>query len=164
MSARAAAGDAATVAAVAAFLYREAELLDERRLREWLELYAEDATHWIPQGESSDPVHDVWIACNDRRRLEERVLRVESGFAYSQDPPSRTCRVIGNVRIVEERDGELHVASNMILAEVRRERQQIYCGAVRHRLVRAGDGFAIRHKELRLVNSDVPLGNLTFLL
>lgn len=144
---------------ITAFLYHEAALLDERRYEEWLELYADDATYFIPQ-DGGDPVHGVSIAYDDRRRLQERVMRLSSGFAFSQDPPSRTCHVIGNVRMT----GELEVASNLILAEVRRGRQRVYCGPVQHRLVRDGDGYRIGYKEVRLVNSDVPLGNLTFLI
>ena len=33
---------------IAAFLYREAELLDERRHEEWLALLAEDIRYWMP--------------------------------------------------------------------------------------------------------------------
>src|SRR5258707_12760170 len=33
---------------IADFLYREAELLDERRYREWLDLLADDIRYWMP--------------------------------------------------------------------------------------------------------------------
>ena len=33
---------------IAEFLYREAELLDERRYDEWLELLADDIRYWMP--------------------------------------------------------------------------------------------------------------------
>jgi benzoate/toluate 1,2-dioxygenase subunit beta len=152
------------VAAVAEFLYREADLLDSRRLEEWLELYTEDAIYWIPQGDEPDHVHHVSIAYDDRRRLHERVLRLASGFAFSQDPPSRTCHVVGNVRIVGESDGDLLVESNLVLAEMRRGTQSVYAGKVSYRLVPTGDSFMVRGKTIRLINSDVPLSNLTFLI
>jgi benzoate/toluate 1,2-dioxygenase beta subunit len=145
------------------FLYHEAQLLDERRFEEWLELFTEDAVYWIPQGDEADPVHHVSLAYDDRRRLRERVLRLASGFAHAQDPPSRTCHLVGNVR-VEEADGELDVASSLIVAEVRRNAQSIYAGHVEHRLARDGDGYRIRRKVVRLVNSDIPLGNVSFLI
>src|SRR5205814_5944535 len=102
---------------VEGFLYHEAQLLDERRFEEWLELFTDDALYWVPEGEEEDPVRRVSIAYDDRRRLHERVLRLQSGFAYAQDPPSRTCHLVGNVR-VQEADGELDVASSLIVAEV----------------------------------------------
>jgi 3-phenylpropionate/cinnamic acid dioxygenase small subunit len=145
------------------FLYHEAQLLDERRFDDWLALFTDDAVYWIPQGDDADAVHRVSLAYDDRRRLRERVLRLESGFAHAQDPPSRTCHVVGNVR-VRDADGELDVASSLIVAEVRRNAQTIYAGHVEHRLLPDGEGYRIRRKVVRLVNSDVPLGNVSFLI
>ena len=157
------AGERAT-AAVAEFLYHEADLLDSRRYEDWLALYTEDAIYWIPQGDETDHVHHVSIAYDDRRRLHERVLRLASGFAFSQDPPSRTCHVVGNVRVAGEIDGDLDVRSNLVLAEMRRGVQSIYAGQVTHRLVPTGESFMVRRKTIRLINSDIPLSNLTFLI
>lgn len=155
------------------YLYREAALLDERRYREWLELFTDDATYWVPQAGGEDPKRLVSISYDDRRRLEERVLRLEGGFAFAQDPPSRTCRVVGNVVLddtgegAEQEEGDLPVSSNLMVAELRRAEQTVYAGRVEHRLVRedGGDGnLRIRRKVIRLINSDAPLGNLSFLL
>ncbi len=52
-----------------------------------------------------------------------------------------------------------------LITELRKGRQSLYSGHVRHLLVPGGEaGFLIRAKEIRLVNNEVPLGNLTFLL
>lgn len=157
------AGESA-VRAVEEFLYQEADLLDSRRYEEWLALYTEDAIYWIPQGDEPDHVHQVSIAYDDHRRLHERVLRLASGFAFSQDPPSRTCHVVGNVRVAGEIDGDLDVRSNLVLAEMRRGVQSVYAGQVSHQLVPTGGSFMVRRKTIRLINSDVPLSNLTFLI
>jgi benzoate/toluate 1,2-dioxygenase beta subunit len=106
----------------------------------------------------------VQIAFDDKRRMTERVLRLQSGFAYSQDPPSRTVHLIGNVRVRGEVDGELDVASSLSIAEVRRGQQRVYYARVVHRLVDGDDGLRIRRKEVHLANSDLPLGNVTFLI
>lgn len=157
--------DPVRTADVAAFLYLEAELLDARRFEEWLALYAEDATYWIPQGPDADPRTDVQIVLDDRRRLRERVLRLTSGHAYSQDPPSRTVHLISNVRIAAEEGEALTVDSAQMVTEVRRNRQTIFVGHFRHELVPGAEGsWLIRRKEIRLANSDVPLGNVTFLI
>lgn len=146
------------------FLYHEAALLDERRFEDWLELYTEDAIYWIPQGDEPDPSRTVSIAYDDRRRLRERVLRLASGFAYSQDPPSRTCHVVGNPRVRTGGNGEVELSSNLIVAEVRRATQNLYAGRVEHLLVPTDDAFKIKRKVIWLLNSDVPLGNVTFLI
>lgn len=150
---------------VSQFLYHEAALIDERRYREWLELFTDDALYWVPQLEGEDPERLVSISYDDRQRLGERVLRLEGGFAHAQDPPSRTCHLVGNVAIVGEKEGELEVHSNLVVAEVRRSRQSLYGGRVEHRLARGENAaLKIRRKVVRLINSDAPLGNLSFLL
>jgi 3-phenylpropionate/cinnamic acid dioxygenase small subunit len=157
-------GSERDVRAVEEFLYHEADLLDSRRYEEWLALYADDAIYWIPQGDEADHMHHVSIAYDDRRRLHERVLRLASGFAFSQDPPSRTCHVVGNVRVAGEIDGDVDVRSNLVLAEMRRGVQNVYAGQVAHQLVPTGESFMVRRKTVRLINSDIPLSNLTFLI
>jgi benzoate/toluate 1,2-dioxygenase subunit beta len=146
------------------FLYHEAALLDGRQFDDWLELYTDDAVYWIPQGEEADPVRKVSIAYDDRRRMHERVLRLSGGFAFSQDPPSRTCHVVGNPRVLSDSNGELELTSNLLVAEVRHDAENIYAARVEHLLVPNGDTFLIRRKVIWLLNSNVPLGNLSFLI
>ena len=145
------------------FLYHETALLDERRFEEWLELFTDDALYWIPQGDEADPVRHVSLVYDDWQRLHERVLRLSSGFAYSQDPPSKTCHLVGNVQVADTADGELEVSSTLLVAEVRRNTQSLFAGRVAHTLVPENGSFRIRRKIVRLVNSDVPLGNVSFL-
>lgn len=145
------------------FLYHEAELLDGRHLDEWLALWTDDALYWLP-AEAEAPDRKVSLVYDDRARLGERVRRISSGFAYSQQPPSRTCHVIGNVRITDRGEDALRVASTCVVTEIRRGGQRLYSGPVEHLLVPDGDGWKIRRKVVRLVNGDTALGNLTFLL
>jgi len=120
--------------------------------------------YWIPQGDEPDARRAVSIAYDDRQRLHERVLRLTGGFAHSQDPPSLTCHLVGNVRVLTAADDALDVASNVVIAEMRRNVQNIYAGRVQHTLVPTGDSYRIRRKVVRLVNSDTPLGNVTFII
>lgn len=147
------------------FLYYEASLLDRRAHEEWLALYTDDAEYWVPQRDGDDPTRDVSIVFDDWSRLHGRVVRLSSGFAYSQEPPSRTSRLIGNVRVKDDgADGLVEVEASMIIVEVRRGTQKVYAGATEHFLRPAADSFLIRRKVVRLVNGDLPLGNVSFLL
>lgn len=146
------------------FLYYEAALLDGRQFDDWLELYTDDAVYWIPQGKEGDPARKVSIAYDDRRRMHERVLRLAGGFAFSQDPPSRTCHIVGNPRVLSNSNGGIELTSNLLVAEVRHNVQNIYAARVDHLLVSNGDTFLIRRKVIWLLNSDLPLGNLSFLI
>ena len=59
-------------------------------MEEWLELYAPECLYWIPSAtDAPDPRFNVQLEIHDRRRLEERVARLRTGFAYSQHPPTR---------------------------------------------------------------------------
>jgi benzoate/toluate 1,2-dioxygenase beta subunit len=106
----------------------------------------------------------VSLLYEDRKRLVERVQRLGGGFAYAQEPPSRTVHLVSNVQVTGESEGLLAVSSVLMVTEARRGRQNVYAGEVDHRLRRTETGYSITFKEIRLVNSDSPLGNLTFLL
>src|SRR5688572_13479209 len=98
------------------FLYREAALLDERRFHEWLDLLTEDIEYWRPirstqaRGvEAHEPTQLGEAAFFDENKgyLEERVRKLGTGLAWSEDPPSRTRHLVSNVRILEQRaDGD----------------------------------------------------------
>lgn len=148
------------------FLFLESALLDARDFDAWLGLYAEDAIYSIPLG-TADHDHKVSIAYDDHRRLVERVIRFNSGFAYAQEPPSTTVHLIGNVRLEAEKldeGAELQVASSLIVTEVRRGHQNVYAALVQHALRPEGGSFLIVRKDIRLANSALPLGNLAFLI
>lgn len=91
-------------------LYAEARLLDARRYREWLEFLTDDVVYWIPirnvrcAGESEHEFTaygEPAFYDENRRLLEARVLKLESGWAWAEDPPSRTRHHLSNVVIVE---------------------------------------------------------------
>lgn len=147
-------------------LYREAELLDTRQYRAWLDLFGPEAIYWIPLREGqTDPENELNIVYDDRNRMEDRVDRLESGFAYAQEPPSRTARVIANVRVMpEDGSGALCVRSAFTLVEVRAGRQHVLGGHYLHRLGWVDGRLLILSKRADLVNSEEPLDNLTFLV
>jgi p-cumate 2,3-dioxygenase beta subunit len=153
--------------AVQAFLYDEAALLDGWKLKEWLELCTDDVVYWLPIGSGSsepDPTQQVSIAYDDRLRLEERVARLLSGAAHSQDPPSETVRVIGNIRVLPGDPGQLLVRSSFSLFESRLGRDRQYAGHLEHMLVEDGDTLRIRQKRVRLIQSESFLPNLSFIV
>nr|WP_228281445.1 aromatic-ring-hydroxylating dioxygenase subunit beta [Rubrobacter marinus] len=147
------------------FLFREAALLDDMRLDEWLELFTDDATYWIPEGKDDlDPKRETSILYDDRFRMEDRVWRLVRGPAHAQIPPSRTRRMISNVEVEESEDGEVVVYSNFAIFEVRRNEQRIFAGRYEHRLRLGEDALRIRRKKAMLVNNASPLYNLTFMV
>jgi len=90
--------DDSLLAAVEAFLYREARLLDEGEFEAWRQLFAEDGLYWIP-GEpgQSDPATTVSILREDKAMLEMRVRRLGHPRAFALEPRPRTVHSLGNV-------------------------------------------------------------------
>jgi benzoate/toluate 1,2-dioxygenase subunit beta len=145
------------------FLYHEARLLDTQRFEEWLELFTDDATYWVPlEQNQKDPVETSSIIHDDRTLLELRVRQARHPRAHARQPLARTVHQVGNV-MVEEGQDEIRVNSTLQLVEFRNERQRLYGALVQHRLRRAGESFRIAHKRVDLVNSEGELDGIAVL-
>src|SRR2546423_13722104 len=80
---------------------KEARLLDQLRFDEWLAMYAGECIYWVPgTPEAGDPRREIAISFDDRRRMEDRIYRLRTGYAWSQAPKSRTGRTISNTELV----------------------------------------------------------------
>ncbi len=146
------------------FLNREAWLLDHERLDEWLELFTDDATYWIPlQANQGDPLTTSSIVYDDRRLLEVRVRQFQHPRAHARTPAPRTVHQIGNVQVLEAGKRDMRVSSTLVLVEYRRERQRVWGALVEHRLRRTADGLRIAAKRVDLVNSEAELDGIVCL-
>jgi 3-phenylpropionate/cinnamic acid dioxygenase small subunit len=153
-----------TGAEAEAFLYREAWLLDHGRLDEWLALFTEDATYWVPlEANQRDPLETGSILYDDRRLLEVRVRQTKHPRAHARVPAPRTVHQVGNVQVVADDGRELTVASTLVMVEYRRERQRVWGALVEHRLRRTRDGLRIAAKRVDLVNSESELDGIACL-
>jgi benzoate/toluate 1,2-dioxygenase beta subunit len=150
---------APSVAECEQFLVHEARLLDEGRFEEWLALFTADAWYWVPSQPNQDNPRDtISLMYDDRRLLETRVRRLAGPRIYSQEPRSRTSRMIANVTIEEaDADGKAcTVRSKFQVLEYRREEQRSFGGTCFHRLVRTETSIQIAWKRVDLVNCDAP--------
>ncbi len=105
-----------------ALLEHEARLLDQhpaRRLADdvhaGMRLLGALST---PTG--GDPRSEIAVTFDDRRRLEDRVYRLRTGYAWSQAPTSRTVRLVTNVEVFdtgrsEHADGALELHDLRVL-------------------------------------------------
>jgi 3-phenylpropionate/cinnamic acid dioxygenase small subunit len=153
------------------FLYHEAELLDQHRYAEWLDLFTADAVYWLPMEDGSDPGLVPSILHDDKKMMQMRVHQFSKRH-YSQRPPSRTAHVISNVIVVAgERDDEAIVRCVVMITELREGdylqrglgEQRVFSGYCEYRL-QQGERLAITMKKLVLVNRESPIVNLSFLL
>jgi len=142
-------------------LYREAALLDEWRLEEWLQMLTEDAAYYVPPNDHPDGDHltTLFILADDIVRIRERVKRLMSPECHAEYPHSRTRRLISNVRIVGTEGDLVTVAANFVCNRYRRyERVREYVGAYRYVLRRQGAELHI--KERRVIIDAHELGSL----
>ncbi|MFT6432117.1 MAG: biphenyl 2,3-dioxygenase beta subunit [Candidatus Azotimanducaceae bacterium] len=110
------------------FLYHEAELLDARRLDEWLDLLTDDIHYWMPIRRTTQAKEThleftkpggVAFFDDDKSVLTMRVQRLSVGRAWAEDPPSRTRHLITNVRVADIDGEELTVHCNFQLYRTR---------------------------------------------
>ena len=152
------------------FLYHEARLLDTQQYEAWLELFAADATYWVPlEHGQKDPFSTSSIIHDDRTLLELRVKQIRHPRAHARLPLARTVHNISNIVPLGEANGELRIGSNLTVVEFRNEKQRLYGALVEHRLrphwdEKAGDTFKIAHKRVDLVNSEGELDGIAILL
>jgi 3-phenylpropionate/cinnamic acid dioxygenase small subunit len=143
------------------FLLHEARLLDDGKFDEWLALFTADAWYWVPsEPDQADPFETVSLIYDDRRLLETRVRRLSNPRMYSQEPRSRTSRVVSNITLEESERNSCTVRSKFMMIEYRREQQRLFGGTALHRLVQA-DRIMIAWKRVNLVNCDAPLDGIT---
>jgi len=144
------------------FLLHEARLLDEGKFDDWLALFTPEVRYWVPSepGQES-PLETVSLIYDDRRLLETRVRRLSSPRIYSQEPRSRTSRIVTNVTIEEDPDpASTLVRSKFMLVEFRRNEQRIFGGTSFHRLTNADGEIRIAWKRVDLVNCDAPMDGI----
>ena len=109
------------------FLLHEARLLDEAKFDDWLALFSADGWYWVPSEPGQDNPRDtVSLIYDDRRLLETRVRRLASPRMYSQEPRSRTSRIVANVTVEEADNEACTVRSKFVMVEYRREHQRLF--------------------------------------
>jgi 3-phenylpropionate/cinnamic acid dioxygenase small subunit len=131
------------------FYIREAWLLDERRLGEWLDLFTDDVLYFLPRRKNVPrreahreltPLGDLAILEEDKRYLRMRVERLDSGMAWAEDPPSRTRHLIGNLEVTPREDGEVAARTAFLVYRSHLETDHQLLSGCREDLLRRVDG------------------------
>lgn len=158
------------------FLRTEAWLLDDLRFEEWTQLLAPEIHYRAPIRRNvtdsklvGNPAtfsgdHELSHFNEDADSIRVRLLRLRSGAAWSEDPPSRTRRMIGNVLVTHtDSDDEYDVRSAFLVHRVRMERDvELYAGERRDRLRRTSTepGFQIVTRLILFDHALLPAGDI----
>lgn len=142
-------------------LEEEARLLDNDRLEGWLKLFAAECVYWVPATVTGgDPRREVAISFDDRRRMEDRVYRLRTGFAWSQKPKSRTVRLISNVEVFRTaNDNGRMVRSNFLISEFRGFETRYLPGWAGHRYIERNGRWEIQARQVNLLECDQCIRN-----
>jgi 3-phenylpropionate/cinnamic acid dioxygenase small subunit len=163
---------------VADFLYHEAELLDERRYAEWLDLLADDIRYWMPmrrnvkfgEGEREFTREGTDIAWFDEGKdtLTRRVRQIETGIHWAEEPQSRISHLVSNVQLVEATPlvaeaREVTARCRFLIYRNRVETEtDILVGKREDVLRRGSEGWQIARRKIILDQSVLLSKNLTF--
>jgi p-cumate 2,3-dioxygenase subunit beta len=149
------------------FLYEEAALLDDWRLDEWLELLTDDATYEVPSTDTpdGDPQHTLSLIADDKTRIRSRVAQLLGKSAWAENPPSRTRRMISNVRIRRVEGDAIDVTANFVVYRLRFEQMDTYVGRYEYTLVQRDGRLKIRARKTILdLEALRPHGKVSFIL
>ena len=150
------------------FLYEEAALLDAWRLDDWLQLLTDDAVYNVPSNDrpEGDSRDTLFIIADDIRRIRARVTRLKDKSAHAEYPPSRTQRMLSNVRVVSRNGSELAVQANFIVHRFRRDEGiRAFVGHYRYRLRVDAGGLKIARREAIIDSMELgSLASVSFIL
>jgi benzoate/toluate 1,2-dioxygenase beta subunit len=146
-------------------LLLEARLMDEKRYENWMELFSRELVYWVPMiFGPQDPKLETSIYLDDRRRLGDRVAIILTGALHAQIPPSRTRRMLTNFEQRSLPEDRFHVRANLVIWEFRKGEIRHYPGTQEYEILRESGKLRIATKVVRLLNSDAPQGNYSFIL
>ncbi|WOH79704.1 3-phenylpropionate/cinnamic acid dioxygenase subunit beta [Bradyrhizobium sp. BEA-2-5] len=160
------------------FYYHEADLLDDRRFRDWLELLTDDIGYFMPirrnvkfgqqaARENTKRGEGISWFDEDKWTLTKRVEQILTGVHYAEEPLSRITHMVSNVQIKGARPDieaarELDVTSRFLVYQNRVEYETyIFVGRRNNTLRLTDDGWKIARREILLEQNILLAKNLT---
>jgi benzoate/toluate 1,2-dioxygenase beta subunit len=147
---------------------QEARILDSLLFEDWLKLFVPECAYWVPSTpERGDPRREIAVMFDDRRRLEDRVFRLRTGYAWSQAPSSRTSRLVSNVEVFRAHPNSAEqrmVRSNFIISEFWDNEIRTLCGWNGYRFRKLDGKWMISAKQVNLLNCDQCIRNPSIIL
>ena len=162
------------------FLYHEADLLDQRKFREWLDLLAEDLVYFMPirrnvkfgeheERENTRQGEGISWFDEDKWTVTKRVEQILTGVHYAEEPLSRVAHMVSNIRLLDIKPDETHpaevtVGCRFLVYQSRVEYENYtFIGRRFDTLRRHGDGWLIARRELILEQNVLLAKNLSIL-
>lgn len=162
------------------FLYLEADLLDKREFKAWLDLLAEDLVYFMPirrnvkfgqhaERENTKQGEGISWFDEDKWTVTKRVEQILTGVHYAEEPLSRVTHMVSNVRIVDavpsvEDAREVTVSCRFLVHQNRVEYETAtFIGRRTDTLRRNGESWLIARREMILEQNVLLAKNLSVL-
>jgi 3-phenylpropionate/cinnamic acid dioxygenase small subunit len=156
---------ATLMSAVSAFLYMEARFQDEHQYEAWEALWTDDAIYWVPaNGADIDPEKEMSIIYDNRSRISLRIKQLLTGKRHTQTPQSRLRRIVANIELMGEHNGDIAVASNSMVFESSLRDGTVWAARNEYRLRYVDGDLRMAYKKVTLVNNEKALFTLSFLI
>jgi 3-phenylpropionate/cinnamic acid dioxygenase small subunit len=160
------------------FYYHEADLLDDRRFRDWLDLLADDISYFMPirrnvkfgqqaTRENTRRGEGMSWFDEDKWTLTKRVDQILTGVHYAEEPLSRITHMVSNVQIRGARPHidkaeELDIGSRFLVYQNRVEYETYTFVGRRNDTLRLTEkGWKIARREILLEQNILMAKNLT---
>ncbi|WP_052664809.1 aromatic-ring-hydroxylating dioxygenase subunit beta [Nitriliruptor alkaliphilus] len=152
------------------FLHLEVQLLDDRRYNDWVTLFTDDARYVMPLRVTREAQAE-WelsptgrIFDDNRETLGIRIARLNTEYAWAEQPPSRTRHHVSNVRVQPtDTEGEYHVRSNLLVYRSRGDKTTYdLFSAARQDILREGERtLTIARRHVVLDQSAISAHNIS---
>jgi 3-phenylpropionate/cinnamic acid dioxygenase small subunit len=160
------------------FLYDEANMLDERRFKEWLATLADDLQYFMPMeynvkfGEHAKREHTTrekhmsWFN-EGKWTLTKRAEQILTGVHWAEEPLSRVCRLVTNVQLSAMETNpagemEVNVSSRFLIYQNRCEYEQyFFVGDRIDRMRKTVEGWKLAMREVHIHQNVLLAKNLT---
>lgn len=160
------------------FLFDEAAMLDARQFKAWIDTLADDLVYFMPMlfnvkfgehdaHEKTQLEKDMSWFNEGKWTLNKRVEQILTGVHWAEEPLSRVCRLVSNIRLTRidtNAAGELEVGvdSRFLIYQNRCEREQyFFVGSRGDVLRRIADGWKLARREINIHQNVLLAKNLT---
>ena len=158
---------------VSDFLCREADLLDERRYDEWLDLLAHDYQYSVPlrlnvryedvaAREDTKAGEEICWFDEDKQTTALRIAQLATGLHWAEEPVSRVTHLVTNIRLESAALPEVDVSCRFVVYRNRvADETDFLVGRRKDRLRRTEDGWRVCRRQLLLDQSVLLAKNLS---
>ena len=155
------------------FVYREAEYLDRRQFESWLGILHPTIDYRVPVRttrlmKGGDGISNTSFFLKETfGTLSIRVERLKSEYAWSENPATRTRRMISNIRASSTAaEGEYDVITNIAVFCYRGDNPNpvILTGERQDRLVTGSEGLLLKKRLVLLDTTVLEIEALSFFL